>query len=174
MRRIGILLLSVVMLCGAFGGSLAIAQDATPAATGDHPLVGAWLFVDQANPESPYSVDIFHADGTYVTMDGEGAAAGGVWDATGPNSADLTFVTFQPEGRGVIRADVELAQDGQSLTATYTFELVGPDGTSTGQIGPGMVEATKLTVEPQGTPVGSFEDVFGAPPVGTPEATPAG
>lgn len=70
---------------------------------------------------------------------------------------------------GTIRGDLEAAPDGQSWTASYTLELAGPDEMSSGEIGPGMAEATRIMVEPQGTPVGSFEDVFGAPP-----ATPAG
>lgn len=74
----------------------------------------------------------------------------------------------------VVRADIEVAEDGQTLTATYTGEFIGPDGTSTGEVGPGLAEGTRLAVEPQGTPIGSFEEVFGEQPVGTPEATPAG
>jgi hypothetical protein len=69
---------------------------------------------------------------------------------------------------GIIRASIEVAPDGQSLTATYTLEFIDPDGTSSGEIGPGMAEGTKLAVEPMGTPVASFEEAFEAP-AATPE-----
>lgn len=170
MRRIGTIVLSVVMLCGAFGATIAVAQEATPAATDQHPLVGAWLFDNaEIDPEIPYTLDFFYANGTYLTVDGEGSPAGGVWEVTGPNTADLTFWVIEGAAMSIVRANIEVSEDGQSLTATYTFEFIDAGGTSTGQIGPGTIEATKLAVEAPGDPVGSFEDVFAEP-----EATPVG
>jgi hypothetical protein len=63
-----------------------------------------------------------------------------------------------------------VTSDGQSFTAGYTSEVLdAATGEWSGQIGPSTAEGTRMPVEAPGTPVGSFEDVFGA---ATPEATP--
>lgn len=66
-----------------------------------------------------------------------------------------------------------MAADGQSFTSPYTNEVVDPSCTSSGEIGPGTAEGTRIEVEGPGTPVVSFEEVFGGVE-GTPEATPTG
>lgn len=171
MRRIGIIVLSVVLLCGVFGVNVGVAQDATPAAAEDHPIVGAWLLdTDIADPANPFSLDVFTSDGVYFEVDAEGGTSVGVWEATGASTASMTFWSLDPSaGMLIVRAELEVGADGQSVTGTYTVEFIEPDGTASGEIGPGNVEGTKLAVESQGDPIGSFEDVFGAP-----EATPAG
>lgn len=176
MRRIGVFVLSVVMLCGAFGASVAVAQDATPAADGDHPIVGSWLLdTEPENPTNAPTLAVFSADGVYFQVEpagevGTGTQVGvGSWEATGDTTADMTFLIVGADGFALtIRASLDAA-DEQFLTGSYTTEFVDPDGVSTGQVGPGEVEGTRIAVESQGTPIGSFEDVFGAP-----EATPAG
>ena len=176
MRRMGIIVLSVVMLCGAFGASIAVAQEATPAAGGDHPVVGSWVLdTEPENPTNAPTLAVFSADGVYFQVEpagevGTGTQVGvGSWETTGGTTADMTFLIIGSDGFMLtIRASLDAA-DGQSLTGTYTTEFVDPDGVSTGEVGPGEVEGTRITVEPQGEPVGSFEDIFGAP-----EATPAG
>jgi hypothetical protein len=173
MRRAPLLLsLAVVVLLGlAVAGRGAVAQEATPvvAPGGVHPVVGSWLAdTDTDDPANPPSLLVFHADGTYVEVEADGAGAGS-WAATGERTADLTIVFLEgdggDEGGGggmvTIRAAVEVAADGQSLTAQYTIEFTAPDGTSTGQYGPGGVTGTRIAVEPMGTPLGSFEDLFG-------------
>lgn len=167
MRRIGVLLLAAVIMSGTLivaGGTFTTAQDATPAALTEHPLVGTWTLAIEGE-EYPSTLDVFSADGTYVeasSIDGFGA---GAWEATGENTANLTFRVIHVDGTAVIRATLEVAPDGQSLTATYTVETIAPDGTSSGELGPGTAEGTKVTVEPPGTPVGpldgTFEDIFG-------------
>ena len=171
MRRIGIIVLSVVLLCGAFGATIAMAQDATPAAAEDHPIVGAWLLdTDIDDPTNPFSLDVFTSDGVYFEVDPEGGTSVGVWEPSGANTANMTFWGLDPSGGMlIVRAELEVGADGRTVTGTYTVEFIEPDGTVSGEIGPGNVEGTKLAVEPQGDPIGSFEDVFGAP-----EATPAG
>lgn len=170
MRRNRVVLLAAFMMLGTLivGGTFTAAQDATPVASAEHPLVGTWtLDTDLENPDNSLSLDVFAADGTYIEVDVDGVAAG-VWEPTGDSTANLTFRFIDEEGMGIIRASIEVAPDGQSLTATYTLEFIDSDGTSSGEIGPGTAEGTKLTVEPPGTPVASFEEAFEAP-AATPE-----
>lgn len=176
MHRTRVMLLVIIMLCGVFAGGWAgaAAQETTPVAGTEHPLVGAWMVdTEPENPTNAPHLSIVSSDGTYLEVESDGTSIG-VWEATGADTASITFHFFAgPTGMGTIRGDVEVAPDGQSWTASYTLEFIGPDGTSTGEIGPGMASATRLMVESQGTPVVSFEEFFGAPPA-TPEATPAG
>ena len=166
MSRTRTIALTVVMLCGLVaGGSAILAQDATPLAGEVHPLVGSWLVdADSADPENPLALGVFTSDGVFFQMEpAENGTYGsvGTWEATGETTANLTFWSIESDGSMiVVRASIE-SPDGQSFTATYTLELVGPDGTSTGQIGPGMAEGTKLSSEPQGKPVGSSVEIFG-------------
>jgi hypothetical protein len=40
------------------------------------------------------------------------------------------------------------------LTAEYTLEFVGPDGSSSGELGQAQATGRRIAVEPMGTPVG--------------------
>ena len=171
MRRFSVLAVVLVAVAGlaAVGrGPGTAAQDGTPTAgTAAHPLVGAWLLnTDVDDPGSrPSTLASFSADGVYAQVDADGSAGIGSWAATGPTTADMTFHGLFPdeEGGGMItvRAAIEVAADGQSLTATYTLEFAGADGAATGQYGPGHVTGTRIAAEPMGTPVGSLSDLFG-------------
>ncbi len=66
-------------------------------------------------------------------------------------------------GRTTIRATIEVASDGQSLTAEFTIEF-DEEGISSGEYGPGAVTGTRIVVEPMGTPAGPFEDLEGTEP----------
>lgn len=185
MRRFSVIALLLVVL----GGSIALtagagAQDATKAAamTG-HPLVGAWLL--NTDVDTPGSIQdtlaSFSVDGVYTQVDADGSVGIGSWTATGPTTADMTFhgLSSGDDGEGLfvftVRAAIEVAADGQTLTATYTLELTMPDGTSSGQYGPGKVAGTRIGIEPMGTPAGPISDLesqFGGGDA-TPEASPA-
>jgi hypothetical protein len=136
--------------------------DAAEPSTAPHPLVGAWLMVDASDPEAPFAAS-FSSDGIYQDSDPEGAGLG-AWEPTGPTSAALTLVIFSPpdEGGGMItiRATIEVAADGQTFTGDYTIEA-GFEGAPPGEFGPGSVTATRIAVEPMGSPVGSLDDLFG-------------
>ncbi len=102
MRRRSVLLAAV---SGALTGALAVgraatAQEATPSALANHPIVGAWLVM---NPTDPLNIRpaIFAADGTltvgYVpgSTDAERevilqGTAIGVWEPTGERGVHLT------------------------------------------------------------------------------------
>jgi hypothetical protein len=183
MRRLTILVtvcsLILVGLVGraAFTGSSA-AQDSTPMAMTGHPVVGTWLLLDDDDPESEPSLVVFTSDGVYQQTDYDGTTGFGVWEATGPTSAAMTFLIQFPDDEGnfggsaTIRASIEVDPDGQRFTAAYTLENTG-EGFPAGEYGPGAVTATRMQVEPMGTPVGTFEDLFSQfEDEGAPEASP--
>jgi hypothetical protein len=180
MRRTGFSAFAAVMLVGliAVGGAAAAsAQEATPVADADHPLVGAWaLDTDVDDPENPLTLAVFSADGVYFqVVAGDDPSAGsqvgvGVWESTGGSTANMTFwILAGGDTMVIIRAELEVEPGGLELGGSWTIELIDAEGTGTGQIGPGFVEGSKLIVEPQGVPIGSFEDIFGGL-----EATPEG
>jgi hypothetical protein len=167
----------------ALGGHIAAQDASTPepmaqAATEGHPLVGTWLADTDTEDESEsLEVFTFHAEGSFISVEAGGAAGLGAWEATGTTTANLTLVEYDTDEDGAnvgsvtIRAAIEVAEDGSSFTASYTFEFIDPDGTSTGEAGPGSASGTRLEVEGPGEPVMSLEEMFGLFE-GTPEATP--
>jgi hypothetical protein len=157
MRRLpaAVSVLAVSLL--AIGGlaSATLAQDAS--ATAASPAVGAWVLTIVDNPTAAPQEMILHADGTYFQWDGTGVSVG-AWEATGPTTGAITLVAYGLDdtgkvGHSTVRATFEVAPDGQSLSADYTLEYFGADGSDTGQMGPGSVTATRVVVEPMGTPV---------------------
>jgi hypothetical protein len=169
------LVLVVFVLCGAsiaLGRSV-LAQDSTPTLDEQHALVGTWsIDRDIDDPTDVPALALFGTDGTFMeveTDEGQQNVAVGAWQPTGPQSAQLTIWSTSTDGTSIVRANIDIAADGNTFTAPYTVEVVLPDGTSTGEVGPLTAHGSRLTVEPQGTPVAaSFEDLFG-----TPEATPS-
>jgi hypothetical protein len=179
MRRASVVLLSAVIVLGSLligGGAFAVAQDdASPDYSG-HPLIGVWeLHADVGDGDtSCVSQVTFTDDGAYIDVDCDGWVVIGVWEPTGDTTANMTFSSSDGEGGSyTVRASVEVAADGQSFTAPFTFELVdGESGEATGQYGPGMATGTRLVAEAPGTPIAPVSDLF-AQFGGTPEASPA-
>ena len=116
---------------------------------------------------------IFSDDGGAIDVESSGSVQLGTWEPTGDTTANLTIVSYSDEEGGFrIHASFEVAPDGQTFTASYTFELFDPaTGESMGEYGPGMATGTREVAKGPGTPVGSFEDLFGQFE-GTPEASP--
>jgi uncharacterized cupredoxin-like copper-binding protein len=131
--------------------SATVAKEHAPT-TADSPAVGAWLLdVGNGSGIAPTTA-IFHADGTYIQTDGDAVAIGS-WEATGPDTGALTITQYGFDETGAvgsttIRATFEVPADGGSLTGTFTLEFMGPDGTSTGQMGPQAATGTRIAVEP--------------------------
>ena len=155
-------------------------QDATPAATAGHPLVGAWRIVDVDDEGRVPALVVFTSDGVYQHTNYDFSSGYGAWEATGPTSATMTFVQQFPDEEGnyggsvTFRAAIEADPDGQRFTADYTIEAVGGEGNPAGEYGPGGVVGTRIEVESPGTPVGPLSVLFGGEEGGTPEAaTPA-
>jgi hypothetical protein len=182
MRRLSIfvsvLLIAIVGIMAA-GHSFTSVQAQSSTSMAGHPLVGSWnANTDVSNPSNPPSLFIFTSDGIYTEVDADGTTAIGSWQATGPNTANLTALEHQTDDNGkfvgtlIIRASITVSADGQSFTAPYTLELTPPlaGGTSTGQAGPGMASGTKIAVEPMGTPVMTIQEFENGGPS---QATPA-
>jgi hypothetical protein len=181
MRRL-ITAILVLVTVAAAGVSGTLAQDATPVAPSmtDHPLVGTWLAdTDPENPGNAPALFLFFADGGYLEYDPEegGDVGAGRWQATGDLTADLTLLFLSLDDEGAyegtfkIRARIEVAEDGQTFTAEYTGEFtLGSSPSGSGEYGPGAVTAERISVEPMGAPVGSFEELFGSEDEATPEA----
>jgi hypothetical protein len=177
-KLVGSCIVVVLIALTAFGTrSGAGAQDTT---TPDHPLVGTWLGdTDTADPDNAPELFIAWGDGAWLEVDAEGSLSIGRWESTGAQTANLTIWSLGGDEEGgfggtfVIRAMIEVAADGQTLTASYTGEFIGPDGSTTGEHGPGAASATRLAVEPMGAPVGSFAELFEQFEGATPEASPA-
>jgi len=177
MRRLAVLFSAATLsLVGGVIATSAVASASTATtepsstATEGHPIIGTWIVTDTSDTSSPPSVTSFTSDGIVVDVETDGVGLG-AWEATGPTSANVTFVESIPadEGGGTVmlRVAVEVAPDGQSFTGDYTVELGGSEGAPTGEYGPGSVTATRVAVEPMGTPVGSLNDLFGSFEEGT-------
>ena len=168
---LGVVLLAVVVSGTALHGTAA--QDATPtagASLAGHPLVGTWIVdTDAATPDDATSVITVGADGTYQEVDPDGTVGLGTWGPTGERTAVLTILFPDESSTLLTRATVEVATGGQGFTAAYTFEVVGPDGTPTGEYGPGQAIGLRVEAEAPGTPVGTLEELFAL----LQEATPA-
>ena len=153
-----------------------------------HPIVGSWVL--DPTPEDPsdaVNLVTFNAEGTLVSAGFDGTAMGS-WEPTGERTADVTFhgLSFAPDGGFgglfTIRASGEVAEDGQTFTATYTVEppaaMAQMMGAPEGQLGPGEVTAQRISVEPMGETVGPIPDFSqmqpGAGASPAPEASPAG
>ena len=174
MRLTGSLVLSAVVLLGivfGVGGRFAAAGTESDA----HPAVGSWLVAsDPGDAEYFPRLMTLSADGTAMFVSGEKATGVGAWEATGDATADLTFtVVTNGPAYLVIRVAIEVEADGQSFSGTFTLEAVfDPAGGGTsGEIGPGTIDGTRLVAEAPGMPVASFEE-FLPPADGTPAATP--
>jgi hypothetical protein len=177
MRRVPVLvvvmLVSLLAIIAAGRSSPTRAQDASPAAMSQSPLIGSWqLDTDTDDPSNPPELIVFSEDGAYLefAIDGPGV---GRWESSGADTADLTIWFLGADENGyngttVVRASIQMSADGASFDADYTVELMQPDGTMSGQYGPGHAHGTRLSVEPMGSPTGPLSDLFGTPAAGTP------
>jgi hypothetical protein len=174
-RSLGRAVLTVALLALTLGSVVvlgarpaAVAQEATPSATADHPVVGAWWTANDApGPGVETAYAVFHADGTYLEVDPNIGVGVGVWRATGERSAELTYVfqDIDPEpattapGTVTVRQSVEVDETGDAFTAPLTVEVRIPDGTAVFSAAY-TARGSRLEVEPM-LPLGT-------PPLGTP------
>ena len=163
--------LMMAMLIGLVAGGLAststFAQEATPAAMAEHSLVGVWLLdTDAMDAANAPEVTVFTDDGAYISVDAEGTTTLGAWEGTGPDTATLTLVSTGSDEAGgfagtfMIRATITVDASGESFTAEYTGEFIDPEGASEGEFGPGTATATRIAVEPMGSPAGPLSVLF--------------
>jgi hypothetical protein len=183
MRRLAVLLVvSAVVLLGFALEGLAptTAQEGTPVATANHPLVGAWVIdtsaEDPAGPQEatvPPNVTVFTDEGTVLNAAPGAGTDVGAWEATSPTAAAVTFVGLIEEedfaGSVIIRATMDLDATGETFSGSYSYTVVAADGTVV-EAGRDMVRGTRITVEPveaEGTPLAAV-------PTWMPEAAAAG
>jgi hypothetical protein len=166
---------AALLVAGGAVASSSVAGATTAPPDAVHPVVGAWQLTVDEFPGDPPSLVAFHADGTYQEADSDGTVGIGSWEATGPSSVNLTFMAYVPDDESApmqtIRATGEVSADGQTFTAQFTIEFTGA-GAPSGEFGPGHATATRIAVEPMGTPAGSLDDLFsqfeqGTEPMGT-------
>jgi hypothetical protein len=140
-----------------------------------HPLVGTWLLDTNADdPANAPEVAVFTANGAYISVDAEGFPSLGVWETAGEGTANLTIVSAEADEEGgfggtfMVRAAIDVDDTGDAFTAQYTGEFVDPNGTATGEYGPGTATATRIAVEAMGTPAGPLEVLFEGEAAATP------
>ena len=105
------------------------AQDATPTSLAGHPFVGAWI-VDR-NPDDPTEIPTYNvitSDGTIIDPSVGGA---GVWEATGPNTANFTLTGTIAELSAyfLVRGSVTVEEGGDHATNVVSSTIVAADGT---------------------------------------------
>jgi hypothetical protein len=151
----------------------AAAQDATPDAMANHPIVGAWMVTTPAGP----SLAVFFADG--INIQGLPATQAsplgvtfvgpqvGTWEPTGPRSVHFTGVQWHSDATGTLVATVTI--DGYPNVSADGQTLLDDNPES----GPTIRDAagTILDVLRGGPPVTGVRMGVGSP--GFPEATPA-
>lgn len=140
MPRFALLVLvsAIVLVSGVAGGmrSPIVAQDGTPSALADHPIVGGWRCHNDNPGASFTSFALFHDDGTYVEEVFYGVTLLGVWQATGERTADLNLFatdldsteegTLMGEGRFIMEVD----ETGDTFALEGVFQGQDPDGTA--------------------------------------------
>lgn len=105
------------------------AQDASPTALASHPFVGTWI-VDR-DPNDPTEIPTYNvvtSDGTIIDPTVGGV---GVWEATGPNTANftLTGTIIELNAYFLVRSSITIDADGGYATNNYSSTIVAADGT---------------------------------------------
>ena len=132
---------ALLVTIGAAGAvSATTPPDTTPpsaeAPATAHPIVGTWLFTFVGEDEVPFT-GAFLSDGVFIEFS-DGSTSIGVWEATGPDTAAMTYHATDEEGTVTVRASFTV--DGDNLSADYTIQFAG-EGAPEGEYGPGQVEA---------------------------------
>lgn len=176
MRQFSVLVLILaVFLAGLVAmqqlGIQAAAQE-DPAATADHPLVGAWL-VDLG--EEGGRLLTFAADGTVLFGEADGTTGQGTWEVTGDSTAVFTTYRLISDpsvedssfiGYSILSGEITIGADGE-----WTGDLVVAQTESDGMVaffdGPFTLPAMRIPVLP------ADQLVIGQPVPGSTVATPA-
>ncbi len=154
---------AVLLLLALTAGVVAATATRTKDPVADHPLVGAWIAVNDLDPSATPSEVVIDSDGTATLFTDEGPYVG-VWQATGAMTAQATLVSTVSSGVATFRVDVTVGDDGDTFDGSYTFESACACGDTTGELGPGSVSGTRIILDPMGEPVA---------PLPTPEPGPS-
>ena len=140
--------LMMALAVGMFAVTVAAPAAAQDEGMADHPFVGAWEV--WSGDDTP-SITVISNDGTLIDIDDP--PGGGVWAPTGESTADVLIRS----GDVVVRAAVEVAEDGQSFSGSFTIEappaIAEAAGMPAGEVGPVEVSGARINVEPMGDPV---------------------
>ena len=142
-----------LLLISVVAAPVTLAQDADATPSAGHPLVGTWLVDTNAEDSNdPPARVVLGTDGSLVQVQ-LGRVAVGAWEPTGERTGALTVAAEVADDDGavtifIVRASLEASEDGQGWTAEATSEFIGPDGVSSGQLGPIPATATRVAVEP--------------------------
>ena len=169
MRRRSVLASAV---SGALAGAFTIsrsttAQEATPSAMANHPIVGLWSgSATVGTTAGPRSITAFHGDGTLTSLNSFGGTGVGAWRASGERSVQMVVTFYNiaqvagefEEGTVTVRGVLTVDEAGTTLAEESTVDIRAADGT--------VVANFPVT--------GTFDRMTAdaLPPVGTPEATP--
>ena len=147
--------LMLALAVGMFAVTVAAPAAAQDEGMADHPVVGAWDVLVPGD-DTPGGITVFSNDGTLIDIDVPPGA--GVWAPTGESTADVLIRS----GDVVVRAAVEVAEDGQSFSGSFTIEappaIAEAAGMPAGEVGPVEVSGTRINVEPMGDPVAPMPD----------------
>ena len=116
----------------------AAAQEATPAATAAHPIVGLWTHV--SGPGTPPGLRAFtaiHGDGTLSSVHSFGGAGAGAWHATGERSVRWVVkylnIADAPgqfvEGTVTVFGSLTVDEAGATVTEESTVDVRAADDT---------------------------------------------
>ena len=138
LARLGIVTIALVGMLAIGAWPHVAAQEV---ATATSPIVGAWWWENISDDPFDDSYAIFHADGSYVEETSYIGAGIGSWQATGERTGDLIIVFQDIEGGldpdapaafvpGTVKfwLSIEVAEDGNHLTATGPVEIRAVDG----------------------------------------------
>ena len=185
MRRaaitVSVLALALLGLLAANHSPATRAQDATPMAGKE--FVGSWLLTVAEAQVPPFlALSTFGADGTVVVSPPpvvppsphgpasvvHTSAGHGAWEATGANTAIVTFMLLAADEQGnlfatrTIRASLMLGTDGQRFNGEFEVTVADPTGNVMATES-GAIQATRIIAEAPGTQAAT-------PMVGTPAA----
>jgi hypothetical protein len=179
------LLGSTTALAGTLGlGSRighARAQEATPDALANHPIVGAWMVTTPIGP----ALAVFSADGTNIqgvptAQTGPGGvtftgAQVGTWEPTGPRSIHFTGVQLHADANGNFTGTVTI--DGHPRVSDDGQTIIDDAPETTVTVRDAANNIVNVIPGPPSLPATGVRMAVGAPgfPEGTPTAgTPTG
>ncbi len=170
MRRLAFLVSLVAVVVGLLTVGVrsgVVAQEETPAATVQHPLVGTWLFTFPAESGMTPALVSYTDDGVLIQNELDGTSANGVWEATGERTARITLVFLAEDeaggfaGAAKVRGEAEVDETGDGLTGEFTVEGTMTDG-SVFPVGEGTAQGLRIAVEgpeAMGTPMAGIAGI---------------
>jgi hypothetical protein len=101
-----------------------------------HPLIGVWSVEIrlEGRPRREFATSVYHPDGS-MSLSTSGYAAHGVWNATSPSAARIRAMAPLGPSEGqpgwqILEADVEVSQDGRSVSLRGVHSRPTPSGIS--------------------------------------------